>query len=407
MAIVAANAAIRFAAIDGSPAANGLTRDTAVDHPEEAVDRLNAQTGGHGLIMVDRGIFDWNVASAINTNNVKVIGTGQGNGTTDHAVLRAISDITIFDFSSYGDWQHGFGLHNMVLSGNNVAARSNPLVSCMRPGFGFTMDDLYFRDIPVGSTAFDLEIRNGANNAILGNLEFASFGGGHLLLRTEGAPGVAYGYHVFIRAFQLDSGGQIPVLIDIDGSSAGGFKNTFDLGHLETENTTVGHANPVVLLEGAGSAYGSVTIHSISQSTDADSGGTKVLVKDTHGRFRVDLPAPCYGQTGIGKVYESTIGVGEWPFRLCPGRAIFGMPSFGASRAFDFGDGTTVPFDIVCYQIVGPGVSYWVGAGSPEGVVPGLKGSDYTRSDGGAGTTRYAKTSSSGKSDKLGWTAYA
>jgi len=45
---------------------------------------------------------------------------------------------------------------------------------------------------------------------------------------------------------------------------------------------------------------------------------------------------------------------------------------------------------------------YLFGTGSPEGVVPAPVGALYTRSDGGASTTLYVKTSGTGSS---GWTA--
>lgn len=44
----------------------------------------------------------------------------------------------------------------------------------------------------------------------------------------------------------------------------------------------------------------------------------------------------------------------------------------------------------------------YTGAGSPEGVVIATPGSLYSRTDGGAGTTLYVKTSGTGA---VGWTA--
>lgn len=44
----------------------------------------------------------------------------------------------------------------------------------------------------------------------------------------------------------------------------------------------------------------------------------------------------------------------------------------------------------------------YTGAGSPEGVVIALPGSLYSRTDGGAATTLYVKTSGTGA---VGWTA--
>jgi hypothetical protein len=70
------------------------------------------------------------------------------------------------------------------------------------------------------------------------------------------------------------------------------------------------------------------------------------------------------------------------------------------SRAANFLD--DVRLIVKDLRILGDGIFWASGTGTPEGVVPANPGSLYSRLDGGAGTTFYVKESGIGST---GWTA--
>lgn len=166
-------------------------------------------------------------------------------------------------------------------------------------------------------------------------------------------------------------------------------------------------SNVVTVTVPSGSNFISGESVTIAGVTDSGFNGTFTIVTSAATTFTYAQTAADTSSSGgtassslrLANIYsDDALTVKANPFTAAADGTWFFYGQNGRYNVKFSGGGITAPFTLSDI----PALSFYAGAGSPEGVVTAGIGSLYTNSGGGASTTLYVKTSGTGNT---GWTA--
>jgi len=144
-----------------------------------------------------------------------------------------------YDPAFPNEFEHNVLIHNVKLDGNKSGQpAAEPILSLHLPGFNTVLFNVRFAD----ASGWGLEVDQGANSLTAYTLGFSSCALGAMKFESRGAAGDTFGYNVVDIAgdLQIDECAAVPILIDVNGASAGQFRSEFTFGNMEFETTSAG-----------------------------------------------------------------------------------------------------------------------------------------------------------------------
>jgi len=245
--------------------------------------RVDINNGHNGEVVLKGGIMAETSPIIINRAvTMGGIGSALGgfdNGTT---VKRNHTGALIEYDPGFTDWEHMVVLKNMKLDGNKTGQPTvATILRMLKPGFNTQLLNIRFD----ASSDWGYEIDQGANSLTTVTCGFSSCDGGAMKFESRGASGSTFGFNVVAIEgdTQIDNCGANPILIDVNGSAAGQFRNLFYFGLCEFETSSTSQHNDLFIVDSESTnPLVKVLIEGIVTIDSSNGSGKRAMVSTTN-----------------------------------------------------------------------------------------------------------------------------